>query len=73
MQRHEGPSQKSLDFDENLSTNIRYFVAILRFVLIYAVFGRLGAIKCFFGTTTVFLGQELHYYMAYIGIYCIIY
>ena len=31
------------------STNIRYFVVILRFVAIFAVFGRLGAIKCFWG------------------------
>ena len=41
------------------STNIPYFVAILRFVAIYALFGRFRANKCFFGTTTVFLGQEV--------------
>ena len=43
------------------STNIPYFVAILRFVAIFAVFGRFRANKCFFGTTTVFLGQEVRY------------
>ena len=48
------------------SPDIRYFVAILRFVAIYALFGRLGAKKCFFGITTVFLGKEVHYYMVYI-------
>ena len=33
MRRHEGPSPKNLESDEN----IRYFVAILRFVAIYAL------------------------------------
>ena len=26
-------------------------------------------LSCFFGTTTVFLGQEVHYYMVYIAYY----
>ena len=42
-----------------------YFVAILRFVAINTLFGRLQA-------NTVFLGQEDHYFMAY-NIYCILY
>ena len=49
-----------------VSPNIRYLVAILRFVAIYTLFGRLGAKKCFFGITTVFLGKEVHYHMVYI-------
>ena len=36
VRRHEG-----LDSDENFSPNICYFVVILRFVAIYAFFGRL--------------------------------
>ena len=34
-----------------------------RDIKIYALVIRLGALKCFFGTTTMFLGQD--YYMAY--------
>ena len=44
-----------------LSTIISYFVTI------YALFGRLGAEKCFFGTTLVFLGQEVDHYMVFIA------
>ena len=40
MLRHEGPSPKSLDLHENFSPNIRFLVAILRFVAIHALFGR---------------------------------
>ena len=50
-----------------LGTNIRYFVAILRFVAIYALFGRLWAKKCFFGSKTVFLGQKVHYNMVHVA------
>ena len=46
-----------------LSPNLRYFVAILIFVAVYTLFGRL----CFFGSRTVFLGQEVYHYMAYIA------
>ena len=49
------------------SPNIRYFVAILRFVAIDALFGRLWARKMLFWVKTVFLGQEVHYYMVYIA------
>ena len=61
--RREGPSPKSL------SPNLRFFVAIVRFVAIYALFGNLWAKKCFFRSRTVFLGQEAHYYMVYIAYY----
>ena len=43
------------------------FCPELRFVAIYALFGDLWAKKCLFGSKTVFLGQELHYYMVYIA------
>ena len=46
--RHIGPSPKSLDWDQNLSPNIHYFVTIFRFVAIYKLFGNLW-------TKTVFL------------------
>ena len=39
---------------------------MLRFVAIYALSGRLWAEKsAFLGKKTVFLGQEVHYYMVY--------
>ena len=38
VRRYEGPSSKSLVSEESLSPNIRYFVAILKFVVIYALF-----------------------------------
>ena len=50
-----------------LSPNIRYFVAIFRFVAIYTLFGRLWAKKCSFGSKTVFLGQEVHYNMVHVA------
>ena len=43
VRRHEGPSPKIWNLDESLSTIIRYIVMIIRFVPIYALFGRLGA------------------------------
>ena len=43
-----------------LSPNIRYFVTILRFVAICALFGSLRSKEVFFGSKTEFLG---HYYM----------
>ena len=39
----------------------------LRYVAIYALFGDLWAKKCLFGSKTVFLGQEVHFYMVYIA------
>ena len=47
-----------------LSPNICYIVAILIFVAIYT-----GQKKCFFGSKTVFLWQEVHHYMVYIAFY----
>ena len=46
---------------------MRYFFEILKFVALYAVFGNLWAKKCFFGSKTVFLGQEVPYYVVYIA------
>ena len=65
----KGLQRKVWTFTKFLGTNIRYFVAILRFVAIYALFGRLGAKKCSFETTTAFLGHEVHYYRVYIAYY----
>ena len=50
-----------------LSPNIRYFVAnwdLSRFTHFLEIFGQK---KCLFGSKTVFLGQEVHYYMVYIA------
>ena len=41
-----------------LSTNKRYFVAILRFVAIYALFGRPGQKSAFWGQQQCFLGKK---------------
>ena len=67
VRRHEGRSPKSLDLDE--STDIRYCVAILRFVAIYALFGRLGGKKVLFWDNTSVFGQEVHFCMVYIAHY----
>ena len=66
--RHEGPSPKTLDSDENLRPNLRHFVAILKFVAIFALFLRLWAWKCFLGQIQCFFGQEEYYYMVYLHI-----
>ena len=58
---------KSLDSDENFKPEHTLFCRELRFVAIYALFGDLWAKKCLFGSKTVFLGQEVHYYMVYIA------
>ena len=57
---------KSLDSDENFKPEHTLFCRELRFVAIYALFGDLWAKKVPFGSKTVFLGQEVHYYMVYI-------
>ena len=41
VRRHERPSPKSLDSDENFEPYHMQFVAILEFVAIYTLFGRL--------------------------------
>ena len=64
---HGEPLPKSLDSDENFKPKHRLFCRELRFVAINALFGDLRAEKCLFGSRTVFLGQEVHYYMVYIA------
>ena len=59
---------KSLDSDENFKPEHTLFCRELRFVAIYALFLEIfGQKKCLFGSKTVFLGQEVHYYMVYIA------
>ena len=58
---------KSLDLDKNFKLEHTLFCRKLRFVAIYALFGDLWAKKCLLGSITVFLGQEVHYYMVYIA------
>ena len=67
MRGHGGPPLKSLDSDENFKPEHTLFCRELRFAAIYALFGDLWAKKCLFGSKTVFLGQEVHYYMVYIA------
>ena len=64
---HRRHPPKSLDSDENFKPEHTLFCRELRFVAIYALFGDLWAKKCLFGSKTVFLGQEVHYYMVYIA------
>ena len=42
-----------------LSSSIRYFVAIIRFIAIYALFGNLWAKKGFFGQKQCCLGKKV--------------
>ena len=53
--------------DENFKPKHTLFCRELRFVAIYALFGDLWAKKVPFWVKTVFLGQEVHYYMVYIA------
>ena len=62
------PSPKSLDLDKNSKLNIRYFVAILWFVQIYALFGRLWAKKVIFWVSVSWTRSALLH-----SIYCILY
>ena len=64
---HEGPPPKSLDSDKNLSPNIRYIVAILWFVAIYALFRRLPAKKVLFRVSVSWAKSALLH-----GTYCIL-
>ena len=59
VRKREGCSPKSLDSKKVSSTIIHYFVAILRFVAIYALFGRLWSKKfSFFGQKQCFLSMK---------------
>ena len=62
-QTTKGLNRKIWIWTKILSPNIRYFVAILRFVKIYALFGWLWPKKGLFWSKSVFLG---HYDMVYI-------
>ena len=64
---HRWHPPKTLDSDENFKPEHTLFCSELRFVAIYALFGDFWAKKVFFGSKTVFLGQEVHYYMVYIA------
>ena len=57
---------KSLDSEENVKPEHTLFCRELTFVAIYALFGDLWSKKCLFGSKTVFLGQEVHFYMIHI-------
>ena len=67
----KGLRRKVLTQRKILSPFIHYFVAVLRFVAIYALFGYLRPKKCSFWSKTVFLGQKVPYYMD--GTYCFSY
>ena len=52
---------------ENFKPEHTLFCRELRFVAIYAHFGDLCTKKCYFGSKTVSLGQEVLYYLVYIA------
>ena len=56
----EWPSPKSLELDRNFKPQHTLFCRDL-------LFGNLWAKKCFVGSNTVFIGQEVHYNMVYIA------
>ena len=58
---------EKLGSDENFKPEHTLFCRELRFVAIYTLFGDLWAKKVPFGSKTVFLGQEVHYFMVYIA------
>ena len=69
MRRHEGPTPKSSDLDENLTTNMlfcRDSNICPNFCTFWKTCGEKGAV---FGTTTVDLWQNVHQYMVNIA-YC---
>ena len=66
---HGGPPAKSFDLDKNFKLEHMLFCRELGFVAIYALFGDLWAKKSLFGSKTVFLGQEMHYYMVCFAYY----
>ena len=64
---HGGSPLKSLDSDKNFKPKHTLFCRELIFVTIYSLLEMFGQKKCLFGSKTVFLGQEVHYYMVYIA------
>ena len=64
---HGGPPPKSLDSDENFKPEHTLFCRELRFVAITQFLEIFGQKKCLFGSKSVFLGQEVHYYNVYIA------
>ena len=66
MRGHGGTPPKTLDSGKNFKLEHTLFCGKLRFVAIFALLGDFWAKKCFFGSKTVFHGQEVHYYMVYI-------
>ena len=69
VREHGWHPPKSFDSDENFKPEYTLFCHELRFVIICKLFEDLWAKKCLFGSKTVFIGQEVHFYMVYIANY----
>ena len=67
--RCKGPYRKSLDSDKNFKPYYTFFVTILRFVAIYALFWLFWAEKIFLGQQQCFFVHEVHYCMIYLALY----
>ena len=58
VQRHTGPSPKSLDSDKKFKPELTPFCCELRFFVIYALYGDLWAKKVPFWVKQCFLGKK---------------
>ena len=58
---------KSLDLDENFKPEHTLFCRELSFLRLTHFLEIFRQKKCLFGSKTVFLGQEVHYYIEYIA------
>ena len=67
MRAHEGPSPKSLDWNNNFK--LGHTLCCRNIKICCAHFWRLWAKKCSIGTKIVFLEQEVQYYMVHIAYY----
>ena len=70
VQRHEGPSPKSLESGENFKPLHTLFCRDIKICRDLRTFWKsLGKKNAFFWSKTVFLVQEVHYYMIYLAYY----
>ena len=68
--KHEGPSSKSLDSDENFKLQHMLYCRNIMFCCDLCTFWKtLGKKKCSFRSKTVFFGQKVPYYMVNIAYY----
>ena len=68
MRGHGGPPPERLDLDKNFKPEHTLFCRDIKICRDKSTFLEIyGQNKCLFGSKTVFLGQEVHFYMVYIA------